>query len=68
MDIHGLLSFIFLKVKEFIIFYLCILLGEWFAEKHGWNLFERAWLITIIALSIITFVFWAYFGRSLRWF
>jgi hypothetical protein len=68
VDIHGLLSFIFLKVKEFIIFYLCILLGEWFADRQGWNLFDRAWLITIISLSIITFVFWAYFGRSLRWF
>ncbi|EKN65646.1 hypothetical protein BABA_19476 [Neobacillus bataviensis LMG 21833] len=66
MDAQGLWSFSLLFVKQFIIYYLIILLGEWFAEKKGYNLFERAWLITIMALSLLIFSLGIHFLRSLR--
>ncbi|MCQ6278646.1 hypothetical protein [Bacillus sp. EB600] len=63
--LHFILWKLFDVFKEFIIFYVFILLGEWFVQKKGYNLFTKAWVITMIALSILTFVVWAHFGRLL---
>jgi hypothetical protein len=72
VDQQGLFNFAIWKMlnilKEFLIFYLFILAGEWFVTKRGYNLFERAWVITVIALSILTFVLWASFGRLFLFF
>jgi hypothetical protein len=62
----GGLSMLLLNLlKEFILFYIFILLGEWFVQKRGYNLFERAWIITMIALVLLTFIAWRNFGRYL---
>jgi hypothetical protein len=62
MDNHGILNFVIYKLVtislQFISLYLLILFCEWFAEKKGYNLFERAWLITLIALPILTLILW----------
>ena len=63
--LHFTLWKLFDVLKEFIIFYVFILLGEWFVQKKGYNLFARAWVITLITLSILTFVVWAHLGRLL---
>jgi hypothetical protein len=61
----GLSLLLFNLLKEFIIFYIFIFLGEWFVQKRGYNLFERAWMITMIALILLTFIVWRTFGRYL---
>lgn len=66
MDSNGLLSFVFLLIKQFLIYFFIIGIGEWFAEKKGYNWFERTWLITVISLSILTFAFWAQVARIFR--
>jgi hypothetical protein len=52
-------------LKEFVLFYILILIGEWFVQKRGGNLFERAWIITMIAFGILTFLLWKNIGRLL---
>lgn len=70
MDDQGLFNFAVWKfldvVKEFLIFFALIFLGEWFAEIKGYNVIERAWLITVIALSVLTFAIWAHWGYMLN--
>jgi hypothetical protein len=61
----GLILLLFNFLKVFIFFYLFILLGEWFVQKRGYNLFERAWIITMIALVLLTFMVWRNLGRAL---
>lgn len=60
MNGHELFPYLLWKIsdllKEFIVLYLFILFGERFVEKRGYNLFERAWMITIIVLSVLTFL------------
>lgn len=72
MDNSSLLHFTLWKLfdvaRDFIIFYVCILLGEWFVQKRGYNLFERALIITIIALGLLTTIVWANLGRFLIFF
>lgn len=72
MDGLSLLHFSIWKLvdmfKDFVILYLFILLGEWFVQKKGYNLFERAWIITMIVLFVITFMLWVNFGRVLLFF
>ncbi|MFP5106842.1 hypothetical protein ACSU6B_08740 [Neobacillus sp. C211] len=62
MDNHGFFNFVLYKLLtitlEFISLYLLILWSEWFAEKKGYNLFERAWLITLISMPILTLILW----------
>lgn len=69
MNGQELFSFIVWKMvsllKEFIVFYLLILMGEWFASKRGFNLFERTWIVTVITLFVLTFVLWFHLGRIL---
>lgn len=59
----GLMLFNLLKV--FIFFYIFILLGEWFVQKRGYNLFERAWIITMIAMVLLILMAWRNLGRYL---
>jgi quinol-cytochrome oxidoreductase complex cytochrome b subunit len=60
MNGHDLLNFSLWKLisilKAFIILYICILFGEWLAEKRGYNLFERTLITTIVTIFILTFV------------
>ncbi|WHY66551.1 hypothetical protein [Neobacillus sp. SuZ13] len=62
MDNQGFLNFVIYKLLslsiQFIALYLLILLCEWFAEKKGYNVFERSWLITLISLPLITLIIW----------
>ncbi|PGY04884.1 hypothetical protein [Bacillus sp. AFS031507] len=62
MDNHGFFNFVLYKLLtitlEFIALYLLILMSEWFAEKKGYNLLERAWLITLISMPILTLIIW----------
>ncbi|WML54794.1 hypothetical protein RCG17_09470 [Neobacillus sp. PS3-12] len=61
----GLSLLLFNLLKAFALFYIFILLGEWFVQKKGYNLFERAWIITMIALVLLTFIAWRSLGRYL---
>jgi hypothetical protein len=66
MDGFSLLIWkLFDLLKEFIFFYIFILLGEWFVQKRGYHLFERAWIITMIVLVLLTFMLWINHGRYL---
>ena len=62
MDNTGFLHFIIYNLLslsiQFIALYLLILLCEGFAEKKGYNVFERSWLITLISLPLLTLIIW----------
>jgi hypothetical protein len=66
VDGQGLLSFVFIIIKQFFIYFFIIGIGEWFAQKKGYNLFERTWLITVITLSALTLAFWSHVARIFR--
>jgi hypothetical protein len=65
LPMGGLGLLLFNILKELTLFYVFILLGEWFVQKKGYNLFERAWIITMIALVLLTFIAWRSLGRYL---
>jgi hypothetical protein len=65
LPMGGLGLLLYNLLKEFTLFYVFILLGEWFVHKRGYNLFERAWIITMIALVLLTFIAWRSLGRYL---
>jgi hypothetical protein len=65
LPMGGLGLLLFNLLKEFTLFYIFIFLGEWFVERRGYNLFERAWIITMIALVLLTFIAWRSLGRYL---
>jgi hypothetical protein len=65
LPMGGLGLLLFDLLKRFIFLYIFILLGEWFVQKRGYNLFERAWIITMITLLLLTFIAWRNLGRYL---
>ena len=66
VDSHAFLTFIYMLIKQFLIYFVIIGIGEWFANKKGYNLFERTWLITVITLSTLTIAFWSHVARIFR--
>ncbi|PFN98690.1 hypothetical protein COJ85_20145 [Bacillus sp. AFS076308] len=62
MDNHGFFQFVLFKLislsVQLILLYILVLLCEWFAEKKGYNLFERSFLVTLVSLPILTFIIW----------
>lgn len=62
MDNHGFFQFVLYKLLslsvQLILLYILVLLCEWFAEKKGYNLFERSFLVTLVSLPILTFIIW----------
>jgi ethanolamine transporter EutH len=66
--LHFMVWKLYDTCKDFIIFYLFILLGEWFVQKRGFHLFERALIITIITMGLLTTILWSNFGRLLIFF
>ncbi|MEH7549357.1 MULTISPECIES: hypothetical protein [Bacillaceae] len=62
MDNHDFFQFLLYKLislsVQLILLYILVLLCEWFAEKKGYNLFERSFLVTLVSLPILTFIIW----------
>ncbi|WP_160725224.1 hypothetical protein [Bacillus sp. USDA818B3_A] len=62
MDNHGFLQFVLYKLVsisiQLILLYILVLLCEWFAEKKGYSIFERSFLITLVSLPVLTFIIW----------
>ena len=62
MDNHGFFQFVLYKLislsVELTLLYILVLLCEWFAEKKGYNIFERSFLVTLVTLPIVTLIIW----------
>jgi hypothetical protein len=62
MTSDGFIDFVLYKLLsiclQFIALYILISLCEWYAEKKGFSLFERAWLISLIIFPIVTLILW----------
>jgi hypothetical protein len=72
MTNDGFIDFVIYKLLsiclQFTALYILILLCEWYAEKKGFNLFERAWLVTLITFPIVTLVLWTIIIARLKLF
>jgi hypothetical protein len=68
MTNEGFVDFVLYKwlilSLEFVALYILVLLCEWFAEKKGYTIFERAWLVTLITMPIITIILWGLFSQE----
>ncbi|ULT56577.1 hypothetical protein L1999_26660 [Neobacillus drentensis] len=62
MDNRGFFQFVLYKLislsVELTLLYILVLLCEWFAEKKGYNIFERSFLVTLVTLPIVTLIIW----------
>ncbi|MEH7097432.1 hypothetical protein [Neobacillus vireti] len=62
MDNHGFFQFVLYKLislsVELISLYILVLLCEWFAEKKGYNIFERSFIVTLVTLPVVTLIIW----------
>lgn len=54
-------------VGDFLILFIVILIAEWYAVRKQYNLFERAWLLTVAVLMVLIIFLWGTFGRLLIW-
>ncbi|PMC37322.1 hypothetical protein CJ195_11200 [Bacillus sp. UMB0899] len=54
-------------VGDFLILLTIVFLCEWFAAKKGYNLFLRAWIITVMILMFLLSIGWYTFGKRLIW-
>jgi hypothetical protein len=72
MTNEGFINFVLYKLLilslEFVALYILILLCEWFAEKKGYTIFERAWLVTLITMPIITIILLGIIFSRMKWF
>jgi hypothetical protein len=72
MTNDGFIDFVLYKLLsiflQFIALYILILLCEWYAEKKGFNLFERAWLVSLIIFPIVTLILWTIIIARLKLF
>jgi hypothetical protein len=64
---HFLVGQLWNIFRDFIIFFLIIYVGEWIADKNAFRRFERAWLITLMCISLLIFVLWSRLGFILIW-
>jgi len=68
---HHLTNIVLWKVLDivgdFLILFIVILITEWYAVKKQYNLFERAWLLTVAVLMVLIIFLWGTFGRLLIW-
>ncbi|WP_339062974.1 hypothetical protein [Tepidibacillus marianensis] len=62
-----LLGGLFNTLRDFLLLFLLLYLGEWIAELWGLSRFERAWFLTILTIGLLTFVLWSPLGRNLLW-
>jgi hypothetical protein len=53
--------------EDFFILLAIVLVCEWYAGKKGYNMFERAWLITVMILLFLVSFGWYTFGKHLIW-
>jgi len=62
MDNHGFFQFVLYKLisisVQLVLLYIVVLGCEWLAEKKGYNIMERSFLVTLVSLPIITFIIW----------
>jgi hypothetical protein len=72
MTNEGFVDFVVYKLLsiclQFIALYFLIFLCEWYAEKKGFSLFERAWLISLIIFPIVTLMLWTIIIARLKLF
>jgi purine-cytosine permease-like protein len=72
MTNEGFVDFVLYKwlilSLEFVALYILVLLCEWFAEKKGYTIFERAWLVTLITMPIITIILLGIIFSRMKWF
>jgi hypothetical protein len=62
MTSDGFLDFVLYKLLsiclQFVALFILILFCEWYAEKKGFSLLERAWLISLLTFPIVTLILW----------
>jgi hypothetical protein len=72
MTNEGFVDFVLYKwlilSLEFVALYILVLLCELFAEKKGYTIFERAWLVSLITMPIITIILLGIIFSRMKWF
>ncbi|MDQ0229902.1 hypothetical protein [Metabacillus malikii] len=53
-------------IGDFLILFVVVLLCEWYANKKGYNVVERAWLVTVVVLMVLMLALWKTYGRLLH--
>jgi len=64
----GFLQIFLLSIlKDILILFGLLLIGDYLADRWGWSRIEKAWWLALLTIALLTFVLWYRFGKILIW-